>query len=101
MKKTARIDGAISQMEDSIRHINDLNNGLRRATLERNDARAEMLQFRIERSCNRYYARGSAFALLFDATFDELEGMALSSLGYDDVYETSEDLWSHTLAYGA
>lgn len=99
MKKTATIKVATEKVASQIQHINVLNDRLHSATVEGNDARIEMFQYRIARATDRYFGAVNAFAFLFDASFDELEHMALESLGYGHI-EDANALWEHTLACG-
>ncbi len=100
MKKTASINDAIGQMKDSICNIETLHARLRSAVLDGNDAKAERFHNRINRAEDRYCAKVTAFAFLFDASFDELEHMALEGLGYGHL-KNARELWEHALVHGA
>ena len=96
MKKTAQVKQAVSILAEEIMSIYDMYATGRKRFYGWSEEQASRHEKRLRHMQNKYYAHGNAFAMLFDARFDELERAALDSKGFEHI-DSAESLWSRAI----
>lgn len=96
MNKTANVKKAVSIMAEQIEDIKRMEITLHLNVPHWSDEQIERLSKRISRCMTRHYNQGNAFAMLFNASYAELERAALDSIGYEHI-ESEQYLWEHAI----
>lgn len=96
MNKTATIKKATKLIADEIEGIRMMHVTLHVNAASWSDDSIDKQLRRIKRAKEFHYNQTTAFAFLFDASFEELERAALDSMGLEHI-ESAEYLWEHSI----